>query len=169
MGQLVSVSISCVPVHRVRTCAVFGCDVANGANGELFLARCAWALLRENGGVAIGNTGVGWDTYAVFGDLTDGTPAASGAEVRARIRAGGAVNLEGETWLEIGSLRRVLRGLRAQVRQANHGRPAADRRQRIARASSLLDQAERLLNHPTYSDMHQAHELLRVARGLLSR
>ena len=81
----------------------FGCAVARGAAGELFIARCAWYLLRVNGGEAVGYTATGFDTFAVLGDLSEGTPVSTGQRVTARVARGGHVTLTGALTLDLAS------------------------------------------------------------------
>lgn len=146
-----------------------GCSVANAPVGELFMARCAWALLRVNGGSAIGWASEGLAVHPALGWAGLGsTPIHVGGEVEAVIRAGGNVSLRGAQHLRLTHLRNYLESLRGAWRQATRMHLPADESARLEMVRRLLDLAEgNLQGSPGYAAMRNAAEQLSDAGSRL--
>lgn len=142
-----------------------GCNVADGADGEAFLADCAWTMLRYNGGSAMGGAAyqLAYPGAAV--------PLNPGREVTAEIDPGGHVVLRNARWL-------IPTRIRARHRALSDWLERARRRRRQPEAATtdlesvdqLLSDAARLAEgHPTYRDLALASNKLDAAARVLRR
>ncbi|MEC7525412.1 MAG: hypothetical protein VYE22_36350 [Myxococcota bacterium] len=142
-----------------------GCAVADTPRGELFLARCAWFMLRARGGLARGWTEVSLATHAVVGDMLGTVPWHMGHEVRARVSPGGHVRLEGERYLNVESASRALAALRRDARRAL-GRGETRRH-----ATTVLEQTASLegtlRGSPSFTALHRVWDRVQMFRAFV--
>ncbi|MCC6872867.1 MAG: DUF4347 domain-containing protein [Sandaracinaceae bacterium] len=142
-----------------------GCNVAEDDDGEIFLVKCAWHVLRPNGGTAVGHRGYALSTRA-WG-LDTSTPSYLGGEVVAEIASGGHPRLHN-------AIRLVPSVLRAEaddferLAQRRLARCTAAQRQDLTRVLRLVGLARRDTHAgAAYTALYGASQYLRNARSLL--
>lgn len=166
--------------------AFLGCDVADEANGEAFLAVIGKALLPISGGTVKGNTS--WGLQDPFGWLssTHAWHPPTGTWVTATVAPGGSVTLSNHVWLYPNRLREVAAKLEPLIRSTPEKSPAVPlpppgaigrilldtRHQKIDAGmqwslAALIDEVWRLLGRnrdddPTHADMATACLILRA-------
>lgn len=128
------------------------CSIGGGADGELFVADCAWTFLRVNGGSVKATT---WLEFSYPYGAQNATP---GRDVVAEIEAGGHVTLRGARVLVPARLRE-----RQQAQIANWRRLflelPRDARPLLSEVElHLADIQHMLQGQPSYRTMHSAIE-----------
>ncbi|MEQ8461644.1 MAG: DUF4347 domain-containing protein [Sandaracinaceae bacterium] len=142
-----------------------GCAVADTPRGELFMARCAWLMLRARGGVAKGWTAVSLATHPAFGDTFGTVPWHLGQEVRARVTPGGYVRLEGERYLNVESASRALAALRRDARRALGRGEARRHATTVLRETAELEGT--LRGSPSFTALHRVWDRIQVFRAFV--
>lgn len=149
--------------------AFHGCNVANDAEGELFLAKVAYVFLRSNGGTASGHTGYALSTQA-WG-LEAGTPLYVGQEVQARVNSQGTVILRNNAHLLPGRMRLSATMLRSRARLGLSWRSVGPevRRHLQTAIRQLDDIIHRTHQHPSYQQLYDDYQMLTYLRDYVNR
>lgn len=149
-----------------------GCNVAEEARGEVFLAEFGAIVLRGQGGEVRGSTSVGFQDPLFSGEMAHFW----GDWVTAEVLAGGAVRLRNHRHLHPHLIRggiERLRQLVAERRRRSAGRARESglgslRELALIGVESDLDRAERYLDanggRPSYRFVYHAYDFLSQAR-----
>lgn len=140
-----------------------GCNVAEGPEGELFLAEFGSIFLKNNGGRVKASTGAGLADPLFTGDVYHPT----GRWLTAQVRPGGGVTLINCRHLLPHLIRNAIERRKRDIQQMEQGTLSAARRGNIQRAKEALHLATQSIgpstSQPSYFNVYLASRQLAMA------